>query len=340
MEIKRIAVDTSKQVFTLFVVGDTGAGQWRELTRAKFLDFFRKLSAITVTLEACGASHHWGRELQALGHTVRLVPPQYVKPFVRRGKNDKKDAEAIDAAGERPGMVFVPVKAAATQADAMVPSVRELLVRQRTQLINALRGHAAEFGLITAKGTTKIEPLLALIAQASLPAMARDMLAALGAQIAHLDARIAALGAQLAKLHKANPVSQLLAKIPGVGEIGAITFALTVDPARFTSARHFAAWVGLTPREHSTGGRQRLGRITRAGNERLRQLLVVGATAVVRVAVQKPDSKIVSPWLRQLLARKPRKLAAVALANKIARILWAMMSSGEAYRGAPAPRQA
>ena len=294
--------------------------------------FFAKLPPTHVALEACGGSHHWGRRLASFGHTVQLIPPQYVKPFVKRGKNDRNDAEAISEAAARPGMPSVAVRSAEQQAEAIVLSARELLVRQRTQLVNAVRGHAAEFGIVAAKGTSRLPALLEVVAiEAAVPIAAKEMLAFLGRQVAQLDERILELERRMKQQHKANPVSQLLAEVPGIGPIGALSLALTIDPGRFQSGRHFAAWLGLTPKEHSTGGRQRLGGISRAGNERLRQLLVLGATAVIQYA--KPGSKTASAWLLALLERKPRKLAAVALANKMARIVWAMMATGEAYRG-------
>ncbi len=272
--------------------------------------------------------------LHRLGHHVRLIPPQYVKPFVKRAKNDRNDAEAISEAASRPTMRSVVVKTLDQQADGIILKHREMLVGQRTQAINALRGHAAEFGVVAAKGIVKVTPLLAVLAaDSAIPATARAMFAQMGEHIAALDQQVAAVDEQLAALHKANPVSQLLGEIPGVGPLGAITMALTVEPENFASGRHFAAWLGLTPKEHSTGGKQRLGKISKAGNERLRQLLFVGAMSVIRFA--KPGSKSASAWLLQLLARKPRKLAAVALANKIARIIWSMMSRGEAYRRQP-----
>jgi len=215
---------------------------------------------------------------------------------------------------------------------AAVPSARELLVRQRTQLINAVRGHATEFGIIAAKNISQLPVLLETVAAAeTVPTTAKQILEFLGGQVAQLDERIGELERRMKEQHKANPVSQLLAEVPGIGPITALSLALTIDPGRFQSGRHFAAWLGLTPKEHSTGGRQRLGGISRAGNERLRQLLVVGAMAVVRYA--KPGSKSASAWLLALLERKPRKLAAVALANKMACVVWAMMATGEAYRG-------
>jgi len=333
MNLKRIGLDTSKAVFTLHGVDqDEKAVLRRNMRRAEMEAFFAKLPPTHVALEACGGSHHWGRRLAAMGHTVQLIPPQYVKPFVRRGKNDRNDAEAISEAAARPDMPSVPVRSAEQQAEAIVLSARELLVRQRTQLVNAVRGHAAEFGIIAAKNINQLPALLEVVeAEAAVPDAAKEMLAFLGGQVAQLDERIGELERRMKRQHKAKPVSQMLAEVPGIGPIGALSLALTIDPGRFTSGRHFAAWLGLVPKEHSTGGRQRLGGISRAGNERLRQLLVLGATAVIQYA--KPGSKSASAWLLALLERKPRKLAAVALANKMARIAWAMMATGEAYRG-------
>jgi transposase len=334
MEFKRIAVDTSKSVFTIHGVDEQDRPVLRQnLTRTRFEKFLGKVSATEVVLEACGSSHHWGRFLQGLGHEVRLIPPQYVKPFTKRGKNDRNDAEAICEAASRPTMHFVPVKSADTQAEAMDLSARDLLVRQRTQLVNAVRGHAAEFGIIAAKGIAQIEPLLKKIAETAMPQAAKETLAQLGRVIVQLDTQLAEIKQRLSVRHKANSVSQRLAAIPGIGPITALTVAVKVDAGQFESARHFAAWLGLTPKERSTGGRQCLGGISRAGNERIRQLLVVGAMAVIRHA--KPGSKIASPWLLKLLERRPRKLAAVALANKMARILWAMMTNGTTYRRTP-----
>jgi len=332
-ELSRIGVDTSKSWFALHGVNRAGEVVLRKnLRRGQLLALFRDLPPVEVALEACGGSHHWGRELRALGHETRLIPPQYVKPYVKRGKNDRIDAAAICEAAGRPGMHGVPIKSRQQQADALVLKLRDTLVEQRTQLINALRGHAAEFGLVAGKGTGKVAALRAAIAAApDVPDIAKEMLALLGAQIDQLDEKIAALGAKLAAMHKATPLSRLLTTAPGIGPITALTAVLTVEPAAFDTGRHFAAWIGLTPKQHSTGGKPRLGGISRAGNERLRTLLVNGATAVID-AVLRRGSQLATPWLLKLLARKPKKLAAVALANKNARILWAMMTTGEAYR--------
>ena len=335
MGYKRISIDTSKHVFAIHGVDEAERPTLRlELRRSQIEAFFARLAPTEVALEACGGAHHWGRQLSAMGHQVKLIPPQYVKPFIKRNKNDRHDAEAIGEAASRPSMPTVAVKTVDEQAATMIAKHRELLVGQRTAAINALRGHAAEFGVIAAKGTAKIEALLVVLtSEPGIPAAAKAMFAAMGEHIADLDAKLTAAERQLLEQHKRYPVSQRLAAIPGVGSITAITMALSVNPANFESGRHFAAWLGLTPRERSTGGKQRLGRISKAGNERLRQLLVVGATAVIRVA--RPGRPSSSAWLLGLLARKPKKLAAVALANKVARIIWAMMARGEAYRHQP-----
>jgi len=335
-KLKLIAMDTSKHIFTLHGVDERGnVVLRRELRRNQVEAFFAKLPPTEVVLEACGSSHHWGRRLTALGQRVRLIPPQYVKPFVKRGKDDDIDAEAIGEAAQRPAMRFVPVKSAEAQADAMMLSVRELLVKQRTQLVNALRGHAAEFGVIAAKGTQNVAALLERVtADPAVPAVAQAMFGELGAAIAAVSARITEQDRKLARLHKTNPVSQQLAKVPGIGPVSALTLALTVDARQFQSGRHFAAWLGLTPKQHSTGGKHRLGKISRQGNERLRALLVIGATSVVKLV--KPEQAKGSAWLQALVQRRPRKVVAVALANKMARVVWAMMTSGEAYRRQPA----
>lgn len=335
MAYKRVSMDTSKHVFTIHAVDEVERPVLRcELRRTQIVEFFAKLAPTQVALEACAGAHHWGRRFSAMGHRVKLIPPQYVKPFVRRNKNDRNDAEAIGEAASRPSMPTVPVKSLDEQAGTIIVKHREMLVGQRTAAINALRGHAAEFGVIAAKGTVNIQALLvALAAEPTIPAVAKAMFTAMGEHIAELGAKLAAVEKQLLEQHKHHQVSQRLAAIPGIGPITAMTLALSVNPANFESGRHFAAWLGLTPRERSTGGKHRLGRISKAGNERLRQLLVVGATAVVRVA--RPGRPSCSAWLLGLLARKPKKLVAVALANKIARIIWAMMARGEAYRRQP-----
>lgn len=331
-ELKLIAIDTSKHIFTLHGVDERGATVLRrDLRRTQLEAFFGKLPATEVVLEACGGSHHWGRTLTALGHRVRLIPAQYVKPFVKRGKNDRIDAAAICEAAQRPSMQFVPVKSAEMQAETMILSVRETLVKQRTQLINTIRGHAVEYGVIAAKGTCHVEALLERVAaDAAIPAPGRAMFAVLGRRLIAASEELAGLDRTLAELHKTHAASRQLAEVPGVAPLTALTLTLSVDASQFRSGRHFAAWLGLTPKERSTGGKPRLGGISREGNERLRQLLVLGATAVIRQA--RPGSRLASAWLMGLLQRRPKKLVAVALANKMARVVWAMMTRGEAYR--------
>jgi transposase len=343
MQFKRISIDTSKSVFTVHGIDAADRPVLRrDLRRAEVERFFAKLAPTEVAIEACGASHHWGRVIGHYGHTIKLIPPQYVKPFVKRGKNDRVDAQAISEAAGRPDMHFVPVKTADMQAQTLQLRLRETLVAHRTALINALRGHAAEFGVIAPKGTVQVAALLAAIADdaRAVPTLARQSLAKLGEMIRQHDADIAELDAELAAQHKANAQSRRLAAIPGVGPLTALTLSLTIDAKQFESGRHFAAWLGLTPKDKSTAGRQQLGRISKAGNERLRSLLVVGATSVIRVA--QPGRKLASAWLLKLLERKPRKLAAVALANKMARVVWAMMATGSSYRSvcADAPQAA
>ena len=332
MTIMRIGLDTAKHVFQVHGVDEREELILRrQLRRSEVERFFAQLPPTRIGLEACGASHYWARLLRGLGHEVVLLPPQYIKPYVKRGKNDANDAEAICEAMSRPGMRFVPIKSAESQAELMLLGVRNLLIKQRTTVINAIRGHAAEFGVIAAKGPVKVAELLqqAHTAEASVPELALDMLRLLAAQLDALDVKLKLIETRLMASHRENPLSQCLASQPGIGPIGAVSFALRVtDPKSFRSGRHFAAWLGLTPKDHSSGGRHRQGRISRQGNEALRKLVVLGATAVIRFA--RPGHA--SPWLLNLLARKPKKLAAIALANKMARTLWAMMVSGEVYR--------
>jgi transposase len=330
MAIIRVGIDTSKHLFQLHGVDESEQPVLRrQVRRGDLVKVFAQLAPTRVGLEACGGSHHWARELARLGHEVVLLPPQYVKPYVKRGKHDAADAEAICEAMSRPGMRFVAVKSAESQAMLMLLGVRDLLVKERTMLINAMRGHAAEFGVIAAKGPSKIGDLLPRAAEAGVPALAREMLALLAGQVEAIEARLKELEAKLMAWHRQDPVSQCLVTQPGIGPIAAVSFALKVpDPNGFRSGRHFAAWVGITPKENATAGRHRPGKISREGDEGLRKLLVLGATAVIGAA--KPGRA--APWLLQLLARKPKKLAALALANKMARTLWAMMVSGEVYR--------
>ncbi|RNJ48858.1 IS110 family transposase [Methylocystis hirsuta] len=331
-EIIRIGMDTSKHFFQLHGVDAAERPVLRKrLRRKEVVAFFAGLSPMVVGIEACGAAHHWARTLSELGHEVQLLPPQLVKPYVKRGKNDAADAEALCEAMSRPTMRFAPVKSKEEQAALMLIGVRDRLIRNRTQLANAIRGYAAEFGLIAAKGLDKIEPLLArLEADESLPALARDLFMTQAEEYAQLKAKIRDVDAKLSAWRRQDARSRRLVRIPGLGPIGAALLSMkTLDPSLFRSGRQFAAWIGLTPKDHSTAGKVKLGGITRAGDEALRSALVSGATAVIRQARHGRGKP--SPWLAALIARKPPKLAAVALANKIARIAWKLMKTGESY---------
>lgn len=295
--------------------------------------FFERTPPTTVALEACGGSHHWARLLSSFGHEVKLIAPQLAKPYVKRGKNDAADAEALCEAMSRPTMRFVPVKTADRQAARMLLGMRERLIRNRTQLANAIRGFAMEFGIVAAKGMCRIEPLLERIAaDQSLPELAHDLFALHGQEYRELLCQIKTIDEKLMKLHRADECSKRLAEIPGVGPIGASLLLMkTPDPRMFKSGRDFAAWIGLTPKDHSTAGKVRLGVITRAGDEMLRSILVVGATSLLQ-QVRTGRSRHATAWLMGLLQRKRPKLVAVALANKLARIAWKLMTSGESYR--------
>jgi transposase len=337
-QIIRIGMDTSKHIFQLHGVDGTERPVLRKrLGRQQMSAFLSKLPPTVIGMEACGAAHYWARVLGEFGHEVKLIAPQHVKPYVKRNKNDGRDAEGLCEAMSRPTMRFVPVKTAEQQAALMLAGVREQMIARRTQLSNMIRGYAAEFGLTTAKGLDKIEPLLAQIAQdESVPALARDLFTLQGREYGQLQTELKAIEARLRAWHRSNANSRRLAKIPGIGPVGAPELIMkTPDPRAFTSARHFAAWIGLTPKDHSTAGKTRLGKITRAGDERLRSVLVAGATAVIKQA--RLGRGHPSPWLVALLKRKPPKLAAVALANKNARIAWKLMVTGESYDGARMP---
>jgi transposase len=332
--LARIGIDTSKSVFQLHGVDEKEQVTLRkQLRRRQLLMFFAKLEPTLVGLEACGASHHWARELQQLGNRVALIPPQYVKPYVGRNKNDRIDAEAVCEAMSRPKVQerFVPIKSVEQSAAQMLLGVRESLIKRRTQLTNTIRGHAAEFGLVAAKGLDKIQPLLARIAaDDSLPVLTKEMFAVLGQEYAELGPRIAQIDKKMLAFHRSNEVTRRLMEVPTIGPTGACLFITKiVDPHAFRSGRRCAAWIGLTPKDHSTAGKQKLGGITRAGDERLRAVLVSGAMACIRHAKNRPANA--SPWLVELLKRKPPKVAAVALANKTARIAWKLMTTGERY---------
>jgi transposase len=332
-QIIRIGMDTSKHFFQLHGV-DTAEQPVlrRKLRRKEMVGFFAKLPPTVIGMEACGASHYWGRVLRELGHTVKLIAPQHVKPYIKRNKNDGRDAEGLCEAMSRPTMQFVPVKTEEQQAALMLAGLREQMVARRTQLSNMIRGYAAEFGITAAKGLDKIEPLLADIsANQTLPVLARDLFMMHGREYAQLQAELKKIDARLVAWHRSNADSRRLAQIPGIGPIGATALVMKApDPRLFPSGRHFAAWIGLTPKDHSTAGKTRLGTITRAGDERLRSVLVAGATAVIQQARRGRGHP--SPWLLALLARKSSpKLAAIALANKIARIAWKLLVTGESY---------
>jgi transposase len=337
-QIIRIGMDTSKHIFQLHGVDAAEKPVLRKrLGRKAMVDFFAKLPPTVIGIEACGASHQWARVLAPLGHQVKLIAPQHVKPYVKRNKNDGRDAEALCEAMSRPTMQFVPVKTAEQQAALMLAGIREQMIARRTQVSNMIRGHAAEFGITVPLGLNQIVPLLArLVQDKSVPELARDLFALQGRDYAQLQVELKAIEIRLRAWHRANADSRRLAKIPGVGPICATGLVMKVpDPGAFPSGRHFAAWLGLTPKDHSTAGKTRLGKITRAGDERLRSVLVAGATAVIQQARRGRGDP--SPWLVALLKRKPPKLAAVALANKIARIAWKLMVTGESYDGARVP---
>ena len=333
-EITTIGLDLAKQVFQ--VHGVDGAGQVilrRQLKRRQVVAFFHRLPACLIGLEACGTAHHWGRQLRALGHEVRLIPPAYAKAYVRRNKTDPADAEAICEAVSRPSMRFVPIKSETDQAMAAVHRVRERLIAQRTQVINMLRGQMAEFGSVVARGPQHVGELIAeLAAPASLPEPLRQVLLGLVRLLAELKEQIRALDKQILAWHRENALSRRLAGIDGYGPILSTALAVRVQqPERFRCGRDLAAWIGLVPKQNSSGGKIRLGRISKQGDHYLRRLLINGAQAVLNSKRAKAD-----PWIRRLLESKPRLVAAVALANKMARIAWAVMVRGTDFRRAAA----
>ncbi len=333
-QVVTIGLDIAKSVFQLHGVDEAGAVVLRrQLRRSQLLQVFAKLPACLVGMEACASSHHWARELMALHHEVKLMPAQYVKPYVKRSKNDAADAEAICEAVTRPTMRFVVVKTTEQQSAMMLHRVRLILCRKRTQLSNALRAHLAEFGIIAAIGRLGIEQLLQVVADPKdrrLPAGARTSLKMLVAQLSILKVQILENDRQIMADARSTDLGRRLMAVPGVGPLLASAFVATVaDPAIFRSGRELSAWIGLVPRQNSSGGKERLGSISKAGHSYLRQMLVVGATAVIRYAERSAARR---PWLAQLLARRKAKVAAVALANKTARTVWAMMMTGERYR--------
>ncbi len=332
-EITTIGLDLAKNVFQVHGVDNSDAVVVRRrLRRGQVLEFFAKLAPCLIGIEACATAHHWARELIGLGHEVRLMPPQYVKAYVKRNKNDMADAEAICEAVRRPSMRFVPVKTIEQQSALMMHRARDLLIRQRTMLINALRGHLAEFGLTQARGLRGVTGLTAIVTDDTderVPITARQVLKVVAGQIDEIERQIALLNAQVLAWHKSNPVSRRLATIPGIGPIIATAIAATVaDPGVFRSGREFAAWLGLVPRQNSTGGKARLGGISKRGDGYIRRLLVGGAQSVLL----RPKTVKADAWLSSLLGRKSRLVVAVALANKTARIAWAVMIRQNNYR--------
>jgi transposase len=333
--ITTIGLDIAKSVFQ--VHGIDAAGQVvmrRQLKRRYVLKFFEKLPPCLVGIEACASSHHWSRELQALGHTVRLMPPAYVKPYVKRHKNDATDAEAICEAVTRPNMRFVATKTPEQQSCLTLHRTRHLFIRQQTSVINAIRAHLAEFGIVAPVGRHGVEQLLGIAADVNdkcLPEVARACVAALGAQLRMLKERILQFDRMITAWHRSNEASRRLDDIPGVGPALATALVASIaDPKAFRSGRDFSAWIGLVPKQNSSGGKDRLGNISKRGDRYLRSLFTTGALAVIRYA--KIHGTTHRPWLTALLARRPTKVAAIALANKIARMAWAMMAKSERYK--------
>ncbi len=345
-EVTTVGLDVAKRVFQVHGVDSSGkAVIRRQLKRGQVVAFFKKLPPCVVGMEACATSHYWAREIAKLGHEVRMMPARYVKPYVKRNKNDAADAEAICEAVTRPTMRFVPVKTPEQQAVLMLHQTRQLFVRQRTQLINALRAHLAEFGIVAGVGRKGVETLLQVIdddPDERVPASARDCLVALRAQLALVNQQILGADRRILSWHRTSEVSRRLGEIPGVGPLIATALVASIpDPHAFRSGRDLAAWTGLVPKQNSTGGKERLGHISKAGNRYLRTLLVVGALSVIRRAKQTGSTR--RGWLVALMARRTTKVAAIALANKNARTAWAMMAHGTCYQEPqqdPAPRAA
>ena len=336
MQITTIGLDIAKNVFQVHGIDAAEKVVVRkQLRRGQVLKFFASLPPCLVGMEACATAHYWARELTKLGHEVRLMPAKDVKAYVKRNKNDAVDAEASCEAVRRPTMRFVTVKSAEQQGQLMQHRTRDLLMRQQTQVINALRAHLAELGIVAAQGREGLKQLLAIIADEKderLPIDARASLIVLAAQLQALHTMIGSIEKRLTVQHRANEASKRLQSIHGIGVIGASAIAATVtDPKAFRSGRDFAAWIGLVPRQDSTGGKQKLGPISKQGDRYLRRILVVGAHSVLRRAKHNP---LKYPWLTQLLARRPFKVVAIALANKMARIAWALLASGGHYRPA------
>lgn len=337
MRITTIGLDLAKSVFQVHGIDETGGSALsKRLHRKQMVPFFSKLPSCLIGVEACGTAHHWARTLVAMGHDVRLIPPSYVKAYVKRGKSDALDAEAICEAVQRPTMRFVPIKTVEQQSILMIHRARSLLVRQRTMTANSLRAHLAELGLVANPGIANLAKLaqVALSETDQLPSYARVTMDILLKQIMAFTHEITALDRQLLDWHAANEASRRLSDIPGLGITTATAVAATVtDPDQFRSGRQFAAWLGLTPQQNSTGGKTQLGGISKQGDRYLRRLLVVGATAVIRHV--KNSTTPLASWVRKLLAKKPFRVVSVALANKIARIAWVVLTRKEAYRPYP-----
>ena len=333
--VTTIGLDIAKNVFQVHGIDANGKVVVRQqLRRARVLPFFKKLAPCVVGIEACASSHHWSRELQALGHTVKLMPPAYVKPYVKRQKNDAADAEAICEAVQRPNMRFVPTKTSEQQSCLMLHRARHLFIRQQTAVINSIRAYLAEFGIVAPVGRNGVEDLLYAVADPKddrIPDLARECLEALGALLSKLKAQILEFDRKINAWHRSNEVSKRLDALPGVGPALATALVASVaDPKAFRSGRDFSAWVGLVPKQNSSGGKERLGNITKQGDRYLRSLFCAGALSVIRYA--KIHGTKSRPWLAKLLERRPTKVAAIALANKIARMAWAMMAKGECYK--------
>jgi transposase len=331
-EVSTIGLDIGKSVFQVHGVDVAGAVVIRKrVSRVKVLEYFRELPRCLVGMEACPSAHHWGRELQALGHQVRLIPPSYVKAYLKRSKNDANDAAAICEAVTRPSMRFVPIKTKEQQTVLMLHRTRQLLVRQRTMISNALRGHLAELGIVSSKGRNGTAELLRIIADRRVSPTVCGILEVLARQYSAIGTEIASIDKNIMVLHRACEASVRLAEIPGIGPLSATALIAEIgDWSSFSSGRGLAAWIGLVPKQHSTGGKDKLGSITKQGNRYLRWLLVVGAMAVIRYARKYGCKR--RPWLARLMERRPTKLVAVALANKMARMAWAIMIRGERYR--------